>query len=418
MSTHRIREVGYIRADRYIRELVERQTQDHEGVGFAVKSLCNIGQRCAEMFRTDFEQSCLRTALNLDPTDSWLLIQNADHLKRIGNYVEAIRLAQMAQRSGAGDVGTSLIADIHAQMGDFDDAIAIYKSIPDWDLDDHVLVAIADNLRRKGELSRAREWYERVLSAAIGNDRAIAGLAEIARQEGRLNDAEEMYRQLASNREIDDHTRWFYSVVLAENIKAAGRFEAAYSLVESVLTEAPFFMRARVLRASLLGLMNKAEEALSQLPEARSHAALGEWVTAYTRGLLLLLTKDYQTARTEMLKSLNQSVLREDEATIVRLACALSSIAANDLVEARATLANAAQVRNTQAHYLESVLKFHVAIVENDSKAAAKLRTHLQTLSEKVTLNLHLPEIVQLLERRDIARAIQLEIVAMLQLVA
>jgi hypothetical protein len=50
-----------------------------------VKSLCNIAQRCTEMFRTDFERICLDYARKLSPNDAWVLVQYGNHLKRIGD---------------------------------------------------------------------------------------------------------------------------------------------------------------------------------------------------------------------------------------------------------------------------------------------------------------------------------------------
>ena len=173
-------------------------------------------------------------------------------------------------------------------------------------------------------------WYETASSIEQKNDRALAGLAEIEKREGRLADAIKIYQGILNESDLIDPSRWFYSLVLAENLRELEHFQQAYILVEEVLEEAPFFMKARVLRASLLGLMGKSDEALESLPESRGKAALGEWVEAYTRGLLLLLTRNYADARSALDRSLKQSVLRNDEMAVVRLASALASVPTNE----------------------------------------------------------------------------------------
>ncbi len=47
------------RARRFLDELIREQMRYSE-TEHAVKSLCNIAQRCADMFRSDFEQVALR----------------------------------------------------------------------------------------------------------------------------------------------------------------------------------------------------------------------------------------------------------------------------------------------------------------------------------------------------------------------
>ena len=134
-------------AERYIKQLVERQMEDRESAEYAVKSLCNIGQRCAEMYRTDFEYRCLESAMTIDAADSWLLIQNADHLKRKGEYDRAIEAVKKALGGSNERIASSLLADIHSQMGEYEKAIDLYKSIPEWDHDARIMVGIADNHR-------------------------------------------------------------------------------------------------------------------------------------------------------------------------------------------------------------------------------------------------------------------------------
>ena len=58
------------KAHKFLRELVTEQRNFVGGDDFAVKSLCNIAQRCADLFRTDFERSCLDLAIEILPTDA------------------------------------------------------------------------------------------------------------------------------------------------------------------------------------------------------------------------------------------------------------------------------------------------------------------------------------------------------------
>lgn len=402
-------------ADRFIRDLVTRQIADSEKSDYAVKSLCNIGQRCAEMFRTDFEWRCLESATTINASDGWLQVQVADHLKRTGQYSQAIDAASRAIDGSEYEVARSLLADIHSQMGKYEEAIAIYKQISGWEQDGRVLVGIADNYRRLGESGEAESLYSAALSMEENNDRALAGIAELAKGEGRLADAVQIYEGILNLPGLDSPTKWFYTLVLAEYRRSLGDLEGAYVLTEAILEEAPFFMRARVLRASLLGLMGNAEDALASLPEGRGTAALGEWVEAYTRGLLLLLTRNYADARSELVESLNNSVLREDEAAIIRLASALSSISTNDTESARMYLDAQSQYSDARTRYLSQVFRYHIAIIENDSGLAKVLRQSLAALPDS---DQAFAGIVNLLDENKIEEAINLEATVMLRIAA
>ena len=82
------------KAERFLKDLVNEQTSFSQGEKHAVKSLCNIAQKCAEMFRMDFEKICLDEARRLLPTDSWTLIQYGDHLNP--DYSPAPKFASSA----------------------------------------------------------------------------------------------------------------------------------------------------------------------------------------------------------------------------------------------------------------------------------------------------------------------------------
>ena len=119
------------------------------------------------MFRTDFESHCLQKALAIDPNDSWALIQMGDHLKRVGRYQEAIATVERAISLGHTRVGASLLADIVSQEGHYERAIEQYRKIPDWKHDAAIRTAIADNIRRMGDLRQAEMEYARIWSLVI-----------------------------------------------------------------------------------------------------------------------------------------------------------------------------------------------------------------------------------------------------------
>ena len=150
------------KAEKFLRELIQGQTSLSGGKDYAVKSLCNIAQRCADMFRIDFEAICLDHALRLEPLDAWALIQHGDHLKRTGNYEEALRSFEKAGRLGEIDVARSAVADVYSQQSNYEKAIQIYKTIPDWSHRPDVLTAIADNLRKMGQMEEARKLYNKL----------------------------------------------------------------------------------------------------------------------------------------------------------------------------------------------------------------------------------------------------------------
>jgi tetratricopeptide (TPR) repeat protein len=147
------------RAERFLHELIQDQTSCSGGEARAVKSLCNIAQRCAAMFRMDFEAVCLKKALELDALDAWALIQYGDHLKRVGNYEEALKVLAQAEQLGESDVARSSMADVYSQQGDYEKAISAYKAIPDWSAKAAVRTAIADNLRRIGRADESEAIY-------------------------------------------------------------------------------------------------------------------------------------------------------------------------------------------------------------------------------------------------------------------
>ena len=140
-------------AEKYLRDLIDRQTSSQED--HVIKSLCNLAQQCADMFRTDFEALCLQKALEITPNDSWTLIQYGDHLKRRGLYDKAIEIVEQAISYGDEKIGYSMLADITAQQGDYELSIEEYKSISGWNEEPAIRTAIADNLRRLGQFDAA-----------------------------------------------------------------------------------------------------------------------------------------------------------------------------------------------------------------------------------------------------------------------
>ena len=107
------------KAQRYLKELVSAQLSFGGGNEHIVKSLCNIAQQCAEMFRTDFEYECLETAIHIKPDDGWALVQLADHFKRVGRFDDAIATLRKAESFGKELMAKSSLADVYVRMRRF-----------------------------------------------------------------------------------------------------------------------------------------------------------------------------------------------------------------------------------------------------------------------------------------------------------
>ena len=403
-------------AERFLYDLINRQTADDSMKDHAVKSLCNIAKQCFDMFRTDFEYICLRKAREIDSTDAWTMVQLGDHYKRRGQYKEAKEIVNAAIGYDIGWIGESLLADIRSQEGNYEEAIELYKKIDGWEKNDSIRMAIADNYRRLGRFEEASEEYEKLEIIGLASDRTIAGRAEIAKREGRLDEAINLYSSLIDNFSVSDSAWWVYSVAYAGLLKQAGKYDDALVVVEDVIARVPFFMQARVLRSSICGLKGDAEGGLSGLPSADttySYTAYGEWVSEYTRGLLLLRTHRYKDAQDRLLASLEKSVLGSEERTILRLAAALALLADERNIEAKKLIISIDDIRNSHVKYLARVLEYHISILEKDVKKSQILYENLESNKDLV-----LWEAVKALREGKVDQAARIEIDAMLSIAA
>ncbi|MCX7015755.1 MAG: tetratricopeptide repeat protein, partial [Candidatus Sumerlaeota bacterium] len=246
------------KAEKFLKELIQEQTSSSQGEGFAVKSLCNIAQRCADMFRMDFEAICLDEALRLHPLDPWALIQYGDHLKRIGKYDQAIETLDRAEQFGKSDIARSSKADVYSQQGDYARAIHTYETISGWSEKPILRTAMADNLRKMGRLEEAQQAYEELIGSlqqglpdfASSEARALAGMAETAKKQGKFEVALGIYYSILERGGIEDRDRPFYKLRLGSVLKLMGQFPEAYKVVDEVIQQYPFAMEARFTRGS------------------------------------------------------------------------------------------------------------------------------------------------------------------------
>ncbi len=405
------------RAEKYLNDLIERQTISGSDTKHAVKSLCNIARQCADMFRADFESRCLKQAFELDPTDSWTMIQYGDHLKRMGKYDEAEKIVETALSYGEEEIGERLIADILSQRGEYSRAIEKYKSIQDWGEIQVVRTAIADNLRHLGRFQEAFKEYKILDELGFGSDRVRAGIAEIAKREGRLDEAVSLYKSIITT-DSNDRSWWVYSVAYAGLLKQIGEYQSAITIIEDVIAKVPFSMHARVLRASLWGLLDEEITGLEGLPQSGSsykYNAYGEWISEYTRGLLLLRTTRYKDARESLIQNLKNSVLGMEQKSILRLAAALSLIAERKVHLAKQYIPDVTTIYNPYVEYVANVLRYHVSILETDSEKTEELYKYLVINKSN---NIFLWGAIESLRSGNSDKAILIEVDAMLRLAA
>jgi tetratricopeptide (TPR) repeat protein len=411
------------RAEKFLRQLVQEQISFSGGEDYAVKSLCNIAQQCADMFRMDFEAICLKEALRLQSYDPWTLIQYGDHLKRLGKYDEALKFFKEAEQFGEGDIAKSSIADVYSQQSEYKIALQIYESIPDWEYKPEVRTAIADTFRKIGRMDEAEAAYNELIHLSQEglsefNESAVrahAGIAEIAKTKGRLNDALQIYREILEQEEIDDRHRVFYKLGLCNILKLMEKFDDAYSVADEVVQEYPFAMQARFIRGSILGLIGRELEGLKDLPESKSSRSWREWLRYYYRGLLLFKLKRYEDAKKNLVEEFPKAIASGEEKAILRMAAALCFLREDEIYEADGILSEVHELHDYHAKYLSLVLKMHSAARKEDLAAMHFLKEQIVGLKLKDS---RLDKAIIALDERNFSLATECEIIALLKLAA
>ncbi len=410
-------------AERFLKDLIDRQTSNVSDKVFAVKSLCHIAKRCAEIFRTDFELMCLNKALELDSTDVWALIQQADAYKRVELYGEAHAAISKAIQLKEGVVGQSVKADIYSEQGNYAAAIKIYTSIAEWSEKPQILTAIADNYRKDGQMDKAEKHYfkaidssrEGISEASDCEQRAHIGLAEIAKKQWRLVKASRMYKDVLEECSDSDPNYVFYRLGYCNVLKLMGKFEEAYSVVSMVIKDYPFAMQARYARSSILGLIGRAEEGLQDVPSSSASYSYGEWMRHYYRGLLLFRLGRYDDAHKNLKEEYAQASPSKEGKSLLRMAAVLDYLRRNETSIADKRLAEIPETSNAHIEYLSLVLKLHLATQEEDQNRIDSLKSKIIALQ---IIDVGLNDAVLALEKRDFDGAFNLEINALLRLAA
>ncbi len=411
------------RAEKFLAELVREQTSFSGGESFAVKSLCNIAQRCADMFRTDFEVICIEEALLLIPDDAWTLVQYGDYLKRIGSYDEAVKVLRQADAFGRRDVTISCIADVYSHQGEYAKAISTNENIPNWSENPVALTAIADNLRKMGRLEDAQDAYNKLINSiqqgfiksADSESRAQAGIAEIAKKQGRLDDALKSYRRILNQEIIDVRDQPFYKLGLCNILKLMEKYDEAYTIMDEVIQDYPFLMQARFARGSILGLIGRELKGLEDLPEGNSSRSWKEWHRRYYRGLLLFKLKRYEEAKKNLVEELPKVLASQEEKVILRMAAALCFLRENETLKADELLSETPNLHDCHVKYLSLVLKLHLATQKKDLATINSLRAKIAGIQ---VVDVKLEKAVAALGERNFSIAIDCETDALLKLAA
>lgn len=411
------------KAEKFLRELIQEQISFSGGESYVVKSLCNIAQRCADMFRMDFEVFCLDEARQLVPFDTWTLIQYGDHLKRVGKYDDAIISFNKAERLGESDVAKSCVADVYSQRSDYARAIHIYEAIPNFHNKPKVLTAIADNLRKMGRMEDSEAAYMGLIDRAkqgfpefSGSEvRAQVGIAEIEKTQGKLKDSLRKYRRILEREGIDNRDRLIYKLGMCNVLKLMESFSKAYSIVDEIIQEYPFSMKARFIRGSILGLIGRELDGLDDLPERRGSRSWREWLRPYYRGLLLFKLKRYEDAKKNLVEELSRALASGEEKAILRMAAALCFLRDDETSAADGILSEIPDLDNCHAQYLSLVFKMHSAAQREDLTTMNSLRERIAKL--QVT-DERLAKAVVALDERNFSLAVAYETDALLKLAA
>lgn len=414
------------KAEKFLRELIKQQTSYSGGADHTIKSLCNIAKQCADMFRMDFEIICLNEALSLNRSDPWTLIQYGDHLKRVGNYADALKYFDQAEKLGAIDdesYARACVADVYSQKGEYTKAIQTYKTIPSWDDIPQIRTAIADNLRKMGNLEGAQDAYNQLINSALQGSqkfadsvmRSHAGLAEIEKRQGNLNDSLQTYKEILASKDIGDRDRIFYKLGLCNILKLMEKYDDAYTIIDEVIRDYPFAMEARFIRGSILGLIGKELDGLKDLPESSEPHSWREWLRSYYRGLLLLKLKRYDDARKILVEELSNAIASEEEKAIIRMAAALCFLRENNTSEGDRVLSEITSLYDCHTQYLSLVLKLHLATQKADLITINSLRA--QIIGLKV-IDTKLQKAIAAISQKNFALALTIEIDALLKLAA
>jgi len=392
-------------AHKYLKDLIIHQVADGD-VSHITKSLCNIAQRCADMFRIDFERECLLRALELNSSDSWTLIQWGDHLKRIGDYKSALEAFNQAVALTGDIVAHSAIADVYEMQGKHSQALETYKTISNWENLEYVRTAIGDSLRRAGKFDEANIEYDYALKR-WGGYRAHAGKAEILRNKLQFSESLHIYSQLISQEFVDERSKVVYRSTISRLHKLMGNYSEAYRVSDSVVHDYPFYMRARVQRASVLGLMNRAQDGLSDIPESFTTTAYGQWVSYFVKGLLLLKLDRYAEAK-ELLTEKSKHILDSKEGVILlRLGAAVTYLATEDYATASHEVEKSPASSNQYAEYLRQIMRLHIAASKSDEVTTKWI---IEDLGKRADIGIEIDSIIRSINAKKWKDVIDLEL--------
>jgi tetratricopeptide (TPR) repeat protein len=404
-------------------QLIQEQTSFNKNSSFVVKSLCNIAQKSADLFRFDFEYICLEKARELGPSDTWTMIQLGDHFKRLGKYEEAIEILTLAKEHGDWAMANSGIADVYSQMGRYEEAIRIYKSLPNWESEPEINTAIADILRKTGNFEEARSGYINLIKLAHQNPvkfapseiRARVGLAEIEKSQGHLQQALASYESIINESSFPPKDGLVYRLTKCRILKNLGRLAEAFEISDQVALEFPFSSEARFTRGALLGLIGKPSEGLEDFSQNYSENSLRKWLRYFFSGLLLLKINSFEQARTNLLEELPKAINCNDDLAVSRMSAVVYFLRSNQIKEAQNLIVKIPEIVDYNQNYLSLVLKLHLAAKDSD-KAKVK---HFVNLIESLTpFCEQIHEAIGFIRCGNFEEATLLEIDSLLQLVA
>lgn len=414
------------KANKYLQELIEEQTSYIDGEGYVVKSLCNIAQRSADMFRVNFESICLEKALSIKPDDVWTIIQKADHLKRIGKYNDAISILEnlnIGDNSQTSDVILSSIADVYSHQGKYDLAINKYKEIK-HDMEVQLATnAIADNLRRKGDYPESRKLYQSILSKIKEGNiddydsgiRAQAGLAEIYKHEGNADQSIKLYKELINTYSLKEGDKPFYMMGYCNVLKMNEEYFTAYEIADDIVREYPFFRQASFMRASISGLIGKELEGLKDLPEIIDTPSHKKWINNYYRGLLLLGLNRFEDARINLVEEFSKTLASGEDKEILRMGAAVWYLKSNEIEEADKLLLSVGDLYDYHIQYLSLVLNLHTAKIKNDQN---KVLSITKAINKYKIKDVNLEKAIDAIKNNNFTSAVEFETKALLKIAA
>jgi tetratricopeptide (TPR) repeat protein len=187
----------------------------------------------------------------------------------LGEVNESLRTFSKARANAKRDRSVSMngLARAYRLLGRFVDAQRIYEEVITWFPNNKVaLCGKAELLKVAGSTESALTAFDVAIERCPYSAEPIIGKGQLLLELHRYEEAQQLYGEASARfeRNVD------IAASLVEAFKAQGRYQEALSKVETLILEFPFYVRGRILRASVLHRLGELNNALAAYDEVLS----------------------------------------------------------------------------------------------------------------------------------------------------